>query len=41
LGATHQTGWTGLVAEIIRRRYGEVESIGDLLRALRDEAGPS
>jgi hypothetical protein len=41
LGATHQTGWTGLVADIIRRRYGEVESIGDLLRALRDEAGPS
>ena len=36
LGATHQTGWTGLVADIIRRRHGEVTSIGDLLRALRD-----
>ena len=32
-GASHQTGWTGLVADIIRRRHGEVTSIGDLLRA--------
>jgi hypothetical protein len=37
LGAAHQTGWTGLVADIIRRRHGAVASIGDLLRALRDE----
>ncbi len=37
LGAAHQTGWTGLVADIIRRRHGEVTSLGDLLRALRDE----
>jgi hypothetical protein len=22
LGASHQTGWTGLVADLIRRRYG-------------------
>ena len=36
LGASHQTGWTGLVADIIRRRHGEVTSLGDLLRALRD-----
>jgi len=36
LGASHQTGWTGLVADIIRRRHGEVSSLGDLLRALRD-----
>jgi hypothetical protein len=37
LGASHQTGWTGLIADIIRRRHGEVTSLGDLLRALRDE----
>ena len=36
LGASHQTGWTGLVADIIRRRHGEVTSLGDRLRALRD-----
>ena len=24
-GASHQTGWTGLVADIIRRRHGEVQ----------------
>jgi hypothetical protein len=29
LGASHQTGWTGVIADIIRRRYGEVASIGD------------
>jgi hypothetical protein len=40
LGASHQTGWTGLVADIIRRRHGEVSSVGDLLRTLQDEAGP-
>jgi hypothetical protein len=36
LGASHQTGWTGVVADIIRRRHGEVTSLGDLLRAVRD-----
>ena len=36
LGAAHQTGWTGVVADMIRRRHGEVSSIGDLLRELRD-----
>jgi len=35
LGAMHQTGWTGLVADVIRRRHGEVGSIADLLRDLR------
>jgi hypothetical protein len=29
LGASHQTGWTGLIADVIRRRYGLVRSIGD------------
>ena len=24
LGASHQTGWTGLVADVIRRRHGAV-----------------
>jgi hypothetical protein len=24
LGASHQTGWTGLIADVIRRRHGEV-----------------
>jgi hypothetical protein len=36
LGAAHQTGWTGLIADVIRRRHGAVPSIGDALRA----AGP-
>jgi len=36
LGAMHQTGWTGLVADVIRRRQGDVPSVGDLLRTLRD-----
>jgi hypothetical protein len=30
LGASHQTGWTGAVADIIRRRYGMVRSVGDV-----------
>jgi hypothetical protein len=37
LGAAHQTGWTGLIADVIRRRHGAVASVGDLLRRLRDE----
>ena len=32
LGASHQTGWTGLVADLIRRRYGAVPELGDVLR---------
>jgi hypothetical protein len=31
LGASHQTGWTGVVADIIRRRYGLVRSVGDVI----------
>ncbi len=31
LGASHQTGWTGVIADVIRRRYGLVRSVGDLL----------
>src|SRR5262245_60807167 len=39
LGASHQTGWTGLVADVIRRRHGVVPSIGDVLRGLGEPAG--
>jgi hypothetical protein len=31
LGASHQTGWSGLIADVIRRRYGLVRSIGDMI----------
>ena len=34
LGAFHQTGWTGLIADVILRRRGTVPSIGDVLRRL-------
>jgi hypothetical protein len=40
LGAAHQTGWTGLVADLIRRRHGQVPSIGgDVLRAAEPGSG--
>jgi hypothetical protein len=32
LGASHQTGWTGVVADAIRRQHGAVASVGDVLR---------
>jgi len=38
LGASHQTGWTGLVADIIRRRYGAVPSLGAVLAAVFERA---
>jgi hypothetical protein len=31
LGASHQTGWTGLIADVIRRRHGEVRSISEII----------
>jgi hypothetical protein len=31
LGASHQTGWTGIIADIIRRRYGVVHSVHDVV----------
>jgi hypothetical protein len=37
LGASHQTGWTGLVADVIRRRHGVVPSIDDVI--LRIQGG--
>jgi hypothetical protein len=39
LGASHQTGWTGVVADAIRRQHGDVASVGDVLRALADRKG--
>jgi len=40
LGASHQTGWTGLIADVIRRRHGAVRGIGDVLASLGDQSGP-
>jgi hypothetical protein len=34
LGASHQTGWTGLVADIIRRRHGAVPEAIDFIGSL-------
>ena len=34
IGAFHQTGWTGLIADVIRRRHGEVDAIGDVIRRI-------
>jgi hypothetical protein len=31
LGAWHQTGWTGIIADVIRRRHGLVRSSGDVI----------
>ncbi len=31
LGASHQTGWTGLIADVIRRRYGAVPETVDVI----------
>ena len=41
IGAFHQTGWTGLIADLILRRHGAVRSLGDVLRDLASEAGHS
>ncbi|HUJ65579.1 MAG TPA: hypothetical protein VLX59_08595, partial [Acidimicrobiales bacterium] len=32
LGASHQTGWTGIVADAIRRRHGLVDPLGVAVR---------
>jgi hypothetical protein len=41
LGASHQTGWTGIVADVIRRRHGLVEAIDDVLLRLGQPGEPS
>jgi hypothetical protein len=38
LGASHQTGWTGLIADIIRRRHGAAPSLGAALVAVFERA---
>jgi hypothetical protein len=40
LGASHQTGWTGLIADVIRRRHGAVPSTGDVLADIGNAPGP-
>ena len=41
LGASHQTGWTGLVADAIRRRHQTFALPGDLLADTRRNLAPS
>src|SRR6202034_761779 len=38
IGAFHQTGWTGLIADLILRRHGAVRPFGDVLRDLAGKA---
>ncbi len=40
IGAFHQTGWTGLIADVILRRHGAVRALGDVLRDLAGRARP-
>jgi len=41
IGAFHQTGWTGLIADVILRRHGAVKSVGDVARDLAGQAQAS
>ncbi len=41
LGASHQTGWTGLVADLIRRKYGLVRGIGEVVHDISAAANDS
>jgi hypothetical protein len=38
LGASHQTGWTGLVADLIRRRHGMIRSVGEVIADIPNHA---
>jgi hypothetical protein len=40
IGAFHQTGWTGLIADVILRRHGAAKSIGDVARELMENEKP-
>jgi hypothetical protein len=40
LGASHQTGWTGVVADAIRRRYSKFPGLGEVLRGTGKLTGP-
>jgi hypothetical protein len=35
-----QTGWTGLIADVIRRRYGVVPSVSEIARLIDLQARP-
>jgi len=37
IGAFHQTGWTGVIADLVRRRHGVVPASGDIVRELREQ----
>ena len=39
IGAFHQTGWTGLIADVILRRHGAVRALGDVLRDISERRG--
>ena len=39
LGACHQTGWTGLIGDVILRRHGAAPSIAEVLSDLSKKAG--
>ncbi|MGN6793811.1 MAG: MGH1-like glycoside hydrolase domain-containing protein [Streptosporangiaceae bacterium] len=41
LGASHQTGWTGLVADLIRRKYGAVRSTGEVIAEIASHPSPN
>ena len=38
LGASHQADWTGVVADIIRRRYGLVRSVGEVVMPVAQQS---
>ncbi len=38
IGAFHQTGWTGLIVDVILRRYAAVPALGDVLREISRRA---
>jgi hypothetical protein len=40
IGAFHQTGWTGVIADLIRRRHGAVDAVGDVIRRIGQETRP-
>jgi hypothetical protein len=40
IGASHQTGWTGLVADLILRRHGSVRPVGEVVRELTGQTQP-
>jgi len=40
LGASHQTGWTGLIADLILRRHGGARAVGEVFRSIGEEARP-